>query len=52
MSWDEWLQQVRQNKEERERMPARPVACPTDGTPLETGPRGELHCRWCGWTRT
>lgn len=25
-----------------------PSACPEDGVPLETGPRGELHCRFCG----
>lgn len=24
------------------------VACPECGDPLETGPRGELHCRWDG----
>lgn len=23
---------------------APPVACPTHGDPLESGPRGELHC--------
>ena len=23
---------------------APPRACPNDGTPLEAGPRGELHC--------
>lgn len=28
---------------------APPVACPQDGTPLETGPRGELHCPFDGW---
>lgn len=25
-----------------------PVACPDDGEPLRTGPRGELHCPYCG----
>lgn len=25
-----------------------PVACPEDGEPLETGPNGELHCKWHG----
>lgn len=28
---------------------APPVACPRDGTPLETGPNGELHCPFDGW---
>jgi hypothetical protein len=27
----------------------RPVACPYDGTPLQTGPRGELHCIFDGF---
>jgi hypothetical protein len=26
-----------------------PVACPNDGEPLSTGPRGELFCRFDGW---
>jgi len=26
-----------------------PVACPNDGTQLETGPSGELFCRFDGW---
>lgn len=26
-----------------------PVACPNDGTPLETGPAGELYCPFDGW---
>ena len=26
-----------------------PEACPFDGTPLEAGPRGELHCRFDGY---
>jgi hypothetical protein len=52
MSWDELLSIYKQNREERERPEARPVACPVDGTPLETGPRNELHCRFCGWTHT
>jgi len=27
----------------------RPVACPNDGEPLSTGPRGELFCAFDGW---
>lgn len=26
-----------------------PVACPEDGEPLRTGPRGELYCPFDGW---
>lgn len=26
-----------------------PVACPNDGTPLEEGPGGVLHCPFDGW---
>jgi hypothetical protein len=26
-----------------------PVFCPNDGTRLETGPDGGLHCSWDGW---
>ncbi len=31
---------------ERSRIPS---ACPNDGTPLEEGPNGELHCKFDGW---
>lgn len=27
-----------------------PTACPNDGEPLEAGPGGRLHCRFCGLT--
>lgn len=33
-------------REEQTRVPS---ACPNDGTPLETGPDGRLHCRHDGW---
>jgi hypothetical protein len=49
MSWDQLLQIRREARllaEEERRRP--PVACSFDGTPLEDGPRGELHCRFCG----
>lgn len=26
-----------------------PVACPYDGTVLESGPKGELHCKFDGY---
>lgn len=32
--------------EERSR---EPVACPLCGEPLQSGPRGELHCRFDGF---
>lgn len=50
MSWDQLLAIGRDNAAER-RLERRepPVACPNDGEPLESGPRGELHCRFDGW---
>jgi hypothetical protein len=39
MGWDQWLSMIKPNREERERIPPRPVACPHDGTPLEEGAR-------------
>jgi hypothetical protein len=27
-------------------------SCPNDGTPYETGPDGELHCRFDGYRPT
>ena len=46
MSWEQLLAIGQANREQRayERMQP-PAACPHDGTPLDTGPRGELHCR-------
>lgn len=35
-----------ERRAERERVP---VACPNDGEPVRTGPRGELHCSFDGW---
>jgi len=26
-----------------------PTACPNDGEPLRSGPRGELYCPFDGW---
>lgn len=45
MSWEQLLQIRDENRafaEEAANDP--PVACPHDGTPLEPGPNGELHC--------
>lgn len=51
MSWESLRQVYEEAKQLREdERRRRPVACPDDGTPLENGPRGELHCRHCGWT--
>lgn len=53
MSWDQLAAIYREQREEEQRETRKPpVACPKDGIPLETGPRGELHCRFCGWTST
>jgi hypothetical protein len=41
------VKEARQLAEEEQS--ARPVACPNDGEPLRTGPRGELWCPYDGW---
>lgn len=42
-----------ENRERRhDEATAPPEACPNDGTPLEAGPRGELHCPWDGYVWT
>ena len=51
MSRDQLLEIQREARKRRLEEVSRPlVACPDDGTPLEDGPRGELRCRFCGWT--
>lgn len=50
MSWQQLLDIGKQNAQEQEayiRNP--PLSCPNDGTPLDTGPHGELHCPFDGW---
>lgn len=50
MSWEQYLaimNQARREAEQEAMLP--PAACPNDGEPLETGPQGELHCRFDGW---
>ncbi len=50
MSWQQLLAIAQERaalyQEERSRPP---VACPNDGEPLITGPRGNLHCPFDGW---
>lgn len=43
------LQEARQLRAEDDAELARPSACPHDGEPLLTGPRGELYCPYDGW---
>lgn len=51
MSWQQLADILAEAAAEQEaERSAPPVACPNDGEPLETGPRGELHCRFDGWT--
>jgi hypothetical protein len=40
-------QQAQTMAEEDARTP--PQSCPNDGTPLRTGPNGELYCPFDGW---
>lgn len=53
MSWQQLADIYREGSARREtEMLEPPVACPNDGTPLEEGPRGELHCPFDGYTWT
>lgn len=50
MSWQQYRAIVEENvAEARRELTEPPVACPNDGTVLDTGPRGELHCPFDGW---
>jgi hypothetical protein len=50
MSWQQLVDIAKQNSQELEStVRDRPVACPNDGYPLDTGPEGELHCPFDGW---
>ena len=42
------LKGAKQVQEQLVQLP--PVACPNDGTPLETNSAGTLHCKFDGWT--
>ena len=51
MSWEQLRQIVVQDAQERafyDGMP--PRSCPNDGTPLDRGEDGSLHCAHDGWT--
>jgi hypothetical protein len=51
MSWEQMLEILAVNSQEYEDyMSQPPVACPNDGWPLESGPDGELHCKFDGYT--
>jgi hypothetical protein len=50
MSWDQLLSIIQNARQEDELQRTRiPAACPNDGEVLESGPNGELHCRFDGW---
>jgi hypothetical protein len=50
MSWQQLADILAENADRRRAEDeAPPEACPNDGTPLGTGPRGELHCPHDGY---
>lgn len=51
MSWDQY-RDIRDNAiQEAQALAAQePTNCPNDGTQLDSGPDGELHCPFDGWT--
>jgi hypothetical protein len=50
MAWEQLLSILKADAQERAFWNAQPPrACPADGTPLETGPNGELFCRHDGF---
>lgn len=53
MAYEELLAIFRRQAEARQEwLDAPPVACPIDGSPLDIGPNGELHCPMGNWTWT
>lgn len=51
MSWEQLSSILAEARDQAEReQVAPPVDCPVCATPLESGPDGDLHCRWDGWT--
>lgn len=51
MSWDQLHSILKNSCEEQRQLAAeKPVACPNDGTVLETDGHGNLHCPFDGWT--
>lgn len=50
--WQKLLDIKRQDEQEYENwLMEIPSACPNDGTPLDVGPQGMLHCPMGDWTR-
>lgn len=49
MSWEQLLAIYETAADQEAADATAPVACPNDGEPLESGPSGELHCRFDGW---
>jgi hypothetical protein len=50
MSWRSLISIYREAEDEAEASESQPpTACPNDGQPLRSGPRGELHCDFDGW---
>lgn len=51
MSWEQLRDIYRVAAAEKRANDAlRPIACPNDGEPLESGSNGSLHCRSDGWS--
>lgn len=50
MGWEQLAGMYQRAKQlDAEEESTAPVDCPNDGTTLETGPHGELHCKFDGW---
>lgn len=51
MSWEQlqaiYVEAAEQARRDRDEPP---TDCPNDGTTLQPGPDGELHCPFDGWT--
>lgn len=54
MSWYQLLSTIRESADYQAYYDSQPpVACPNDGTPLQTGPEEDTPILWCpfdGWT--
>lgn len=50
MAWEDLLS-IKYEAEELARLDREqpPISCPNDGTPLQPGPNGELHCKFDGY---
>lgn len=50
VSWEQLQDIVREATDlAAEAAASPPAACPNDGTPLQTGPGGQLFCPFDGW---